>query len=117
MMSPANAAAHRDSRQAARDVQRPDPSRTRAWYGRWTCPPLQIVGIPVDPANALLSRSRRRKRGAESWGKASVICCAVHAAVGESLTLKCNDVVLEEGSPGLRGRFRATRHEPTNRAL
>ena len=28
-----------------------------------------------------------------------------------------SDVVLEEGSPGLRGRFRATRHEPTNSAL
>src|SRR5258705_4894400 len=28
-----------------------------------------------------------------------------------------SDVVLEEGSPGPRGRFRATRHEPTNRAL
>jgi hypothetical protein len=27
------------------------------------------------------------------------------------------DVVLEEGPPGLRGRLRATRHEPTNSAL
>src|SRR2546425_13087046 len=28
-----------------------------------------------------------------------------------------SDVVLEEGSPGLRGRVQATRHERTNRAL
>src|SRR2546426_12406823 len=28
-----------------------------------------------------------------------------------------SDVVLEEGSPGLRGRVRATRHEPTNRGV
>ena len=35
------------------------------------------------------SRSRMRNRGAESWGKASTTCCAVQAAVGESVTLKC----------------------------
>ena len=35
------------------------------------------------------SRSRMRNRGAESWGKASTTCCAVQAAVAESVTLKC----------------------------
>ena len=30
---------------------------------------------------------------------------------------KIGDVIFEEGPPGLRGRFRTARHEPTNRAL
>src|SRR2546427_5192792 len=29
---------------------------------------------------------------------------------------KIGDVIFEEGPPGLRGRFRTARHEPTNRA-
>src|SRR5438445_7333708 len=35
------------------------------------------------------SRSRMRNRGDEASGKASTTCCAVQAAVGESVTLKC----------------------------
>src|SRR5215831_8231928 len=35
------------------------------------------------------SRSLKRNRGAVSSGNASMICCAVHAAVGCSVTLKC----------------------------
>ena len=41
----------------------------------------------------MLSRSRRRNRGAVSQGKASTICCAAHAAVGfaESLAITHGD--------------------------
>ena len=52
-------------------------SRPMAFTRRRNCPPK------------MRSRSRMRNRGAESCGKASTTCCAVQAAVGESVTLKC----------------------------
>src|ERR1700681_3876105 len=54
----------------------------------------------------MLSRSRSSHRGAESSGKASISCWAVHAEVGCSVTLTCT---MRQRSCAIRTSTKSTR--------
>src|SRR5437667_345366 len=60
----------------------------------WCRPPTSgtVITAPTDctgrESGESRSRSRSKKFGAVSKGKASTICCAVHSAVGWAVTLK-----------------------------
>jgi len=55
----------------------------------------------------MASRSRNSHRGAVSSGKASIICCAVHAAVGWSVIAK-----VDNSSALMREQHEDEQHAP-----
>ncbi|SRR6266478_4448688 len=98
---------------AESEYDRLQPEAMRRQATCWTA-------VPQAPLPERLPALRRARGGPGSPNSKRALSCTPQQRRGHDEEVdrdKIGDVIFEEGPPGLRGRFRTARHEPTNRAL